>query len=624
MPLENLGPYKLATLLGRGGMGAVYAARNATTGEEAAVKLLAPHLTDDANFRERFKIEVETLKKLLHPNIVQLFGYGEEAGHLFYAMELVPGRSLQDELNAGRRFNWREVTRIGIDVAKALKHAHDRGVIHRDLKPANLLIDSHDHVKLTDFGIAKLYGGTQITADGGVLGTADYMSPEQAEGKQASSRADLYSLGSVLYTLLAGHPPFAGKTLPEVIHGVRFEKPAAIRRLAPDTPEAFEGIIMQLLEKEPQRRVPTALALVNRLKSMEHALSLDTRIGDPGEEPGVLVAEQPPGDSGQTCSATSVRATAPLPDEPSDREYRVLGGVGATEIAAKKRGVPDFSAMAPAARPQTDLAGEPDDLAEPPAASATHFTTVSEAELRQAGARQAVDDAGWGQLLRSAALLAILVVGVGAIAWYGSRPASADTLYARIQAAAQADDEQRLLDVEGELQQFLEAFPDDARAGELRRYQEDVDLFRLQRRFDIRARRVGAAQSLTHVERAYLEAMQLAAGDPPAGLQKLRAIVALFASDGAKSSPAPENRGTAQCLDLARRQIERLEKSVAASVAEQRATILRKLAQADRLPASDRAAADEIRRAVLALYGDKSWAADLVARAREQIGQPPR
>src|SRR5262245_28881140 len=154
MPIEKLGPYQLEQLLGRGGMGAVYIGLNEATGQRAAVKLLANYLAEDATFRERFKQEIETLKRLLHPNIVQLFGFGEEDGHLYYVMELVTGRSLYDELNAGRRFAWREVARIGIAIAQALKHAHDRGVIHRDLKPANLLIDGQDHVKLADFGIA--------------------------------------------------------------------------------------------------------------------------------------------------------------------------------------------------------------------------------------------------------------------------------------------------------------------------------------------------------------------------------------------------------------------------------------------------------------------------------------
>src|SRR5262249_41357204 len=130
MALEKLGPYKLEKLLGRGGMGAVYVGVHETTGKRAAVKLLSGHLADDPTFRERFKQEIETLTRLLtpnHPNIVQIFAEGEEQGHLYYVMELVEGRCVQDELAIGRRFTWREVARIGIGIAQALKHAHDRG-----------------------------------------------------------------------------------------------------------------------------------------------------------------------------------------------------------------------------------------------------------------------------------------------------------------------------------------------------------------------------------------------------------------------------------------------------------------------------------------------------------------
>src|SRR3954468_6202297 len=245
MALEKLGPYKLERLLGRGGMGAVYVGRHESTGDRAAVKLLSGHLAEDPTFRERFHQEIETLKRLLHPNIVQLHGYGEEDGQLYYVMELVEGRSLQDELLAGRRFEWREVTRLGIAIAHALKHAHDRGIIHRDLKPANLLIDAQEHIKLADFGIAKLYGGANVTAEGGMLGTADYMAPEQASGKPVSSRCDLYSLGSVLYALLTGKPPFAADTMVEVIAALQSETAVSVRRMAPDTPEELDNIILQ-------------------------------------------------------------------------------------------------------------------------------------------------------------------------------------------------------------------------------------------------------------------------------------------------------------------------------------------------------------------------------------------
>src|SRR5262245_62081360 len=326
MPLEKLGPYKIEKLLGRGGMGAVYQGINSQTGERAAVKLLSVHLADDPGFRERFKQEIETLKRLLHPNIVQLFGYGEEDDHLFYVMELIQGRSLQDELSAGRRFSWREVARIGVSVAQALKHAHDRGIIHRDLKPANLLIDQQDQVKLTDFGIAKLYGGTNVTAEGGVLGTADYMAPEQADGKHVTSRCDLYALGSVMYALLTGKPPLGGRSVLEAIAALKNDAPIPVRRLAPDTPEEFERIIDQLLEKDPQKRIPTALAVANRLKAMEHGLSLETRVLESEE-----LATDPQIDSENPSTASAKTAvgdissqpTASVEEPPAEGEYRL-------------------------------------------------------------------------------------------------------------------------------------------------------------------------------------------------------------------------------------------------------------------------------------------------------------
>ncbi|MEX2027761.1 MAG: serine/threonine-protein kinase, partial [Pirellulaceae bacterium] len=214
MELRQLGPYELGETLGKGGMGSVYAATDTLTGQRVAVKALTPHLAQAEGFRERFEAEIESLKTLRHEGIVRLFGYGEEHGTLFYSMELVEGTSLEEELQRGRRFHWRDVIGIAIQLCRALKHAHDHGVIHRDLKPANVLINSSDQVKLADFGIARLFGNTQLTTAGGVLGTADYMSPEQADGRPITDRCDQYSLGGVMYALLAGRPPFRAKSLP--------------------------------------------------------------------------------------------------------------------------------------------------------------------------------------------------------------------------------------------------------------------------------------------------------------------------------------------------------------------------------------------------------------------------
>ena len=176
-------------------MGTVYEGVHAETGEPAAVKLLAESLVHEPDFRHRFEAEIETLRKLNHPNIVRLFGFGEEGEHLFYAMELVTGSSLEKELGRGRIFSWREVLGIGIELAQALRHAHDRGVIHRDIKPGNLLLTAEGQVKLSDFGIARLFGSRGQTTAGSVLGTAEFMAPEQADGRAGRSAQRPLQLG---------------------------------------------------------------------------------------------------------------------------------------------------------------------------------------------------------------------------------------------------------------------------------------------------------------------------------------------------------------------------------------------------------------------------------------------
>ena len=334
----KLGPYRIERMLGRGGMGTVYAGVHEETGQRAAIKSLSMSVEADDNLRERFLTEIETLKKLKHPNIVELYGDGEDNGQLFYVMELVEGKTLQEQLQAGVRFDWQEVVRIALDVCQALKHAHDRGVIHRDLKPANLLRAPAGQIKLSDFGIAKLFGAAQLTAHGSVVGTADYMAPEQAEGNPVTNRTDLYSLGAVLFTLLARRPPFTGSSLPQVFHKLRCEEAPPVRRCAPHVPAELELIIQQLLKKDPNERIPTALALSNRLRAMQHALQrsdddLEIAVaplgdGHPHEDPTRIVEEPGP--------SAAVAPTAIIPD-PSASSVSSGRGNDATLLSAHER-----------------------------------------------------------------------------------------------------------------------------------------------------------------------------------------------------------------------------------------------------------------------------------------------
>ena len=309
---ERLGPYRIVRKIGRGGMGMVFLGVDDAAEQTAAVKLLPSDMAQ-SDFRERFKAEIETLRKLNHPNIVQIFGYGEQDEQIFYAMEFVSGSSLEEQLGRGRAFQWREVARIGIEVARALRHAHDRGVIHRDIKPGNLLLTEEGMIKLSDFGIARLFGNARLTGAGNVLGTAEFMPPEQAEGRPVDPRSDLYSLGAVLYVLLARRPLFNVKSFLEMLEKQRSEKPAPLRSVAADVPADFEQIIHRLLEKDPERRYGTATVLERRLESMLEELTLPA-----SETQHVTVDPAPVGSSAGAISpidplAVTVAATHPVP-----------------------------------------------------------------------------------------------------------------------------------------------------------------------------------------------------------------------------------------------------------------------------------------------------------------------
>jgi hypothetical protein len=272
---ERLGPWIIEEELGHGGMGSVWRARRAPDApgepEVAAIKVLAPELAADPGLRERFQREIEILQKLSHPNIVKLLDSSTEGNRVWFAMEYVPGQSLETVREDRGRLTWQEVLQIALEVAPALRHAHNHGVIHRDLKPSNLILGPESTIKLTDFGIASLFSGPHITVAGAVVGTAEYLSPEQAAGKQVTPRSDLYSLGVVLYTLVTGRTPFEGE-LVDLLHKHRFAQPESPSRWVPELPADFEDIICELLEKDPGRRPPDAGVLGRRLEGLRRRM----------------------------------------------------------------------------------------------------------------------------------------------------------------------------------------------------------------------------------------------------------------------------------------------------------------------------------------------------------------
>jgi serine/threonine-protein kinase len=270
---DHLGKWVIYQQLGRGGMGRVYLAQEEIGGRQVALKVLAAELAQEAGFLARFQLEIETLSQLDHPNIVRFYEAGFENGLYFYAMEYVDGKSLDDLLDERDRLPWSEVLDIALQICPALKHVHDHGVIHRDLKPANILLTSDSIVKLTDFGIAKVFAQGHLTATGGVVGTAEFLSPEQAAGKPVTKRSDLYSLGIVLYTLLIGRPPFTGESFVELLHKHRYAQFDAPAKIIPELPYEIDEVICNLLEKDPAARPPDCAVLARQLDSIRRKLA---------------------------------------------------------------------------------------------------------------------------------------------------------------------------------------------------------------------------------------------------------------------------------------------------------------------------------------------------------------
>ena len=276
MALEKIGPYEFLGLLGRGGMGSVYRGRHRETGEMHAVKVLSPNVSHESHFRSRFESEIQALIKLDHPNIVRILSYGQEEGILFFAMELVEGKSLFQLQKKGQRFDWREILSIARETARGLRHAHDRGIIHRDLKPGNLMMPiaengEHGQVKITDFGIAKRFGSSHNTGEN-VLGTMDFMSPEQAKGQPVTIRSDLYSLGTVMFTLMSGKPPFSANSVEESLRNLTRVPAPPVSSVVPDVPRELDRLIQKLMAKRPEERIPTAQALLYQIEKTEDSL----------------------------------------------------------------------------------------------------------------------------------------------------------------------------------------------------------------------------------------------------------------------------------------------------------------------------------------------------------------
>jgi len=267
---RTLGEFEILELLGRGGMGAVYKGRQTSLDRLVAVKILPRAFSSDTRYVERFRREARSAAAVRHPNIIEIHAIGEAEGYPFIAMEFIDGETLRARLKREGRLEPQRAMDVLKQTASALERAHDAGILHRDIKPSNILIDTHDLVKVADFGLAKReHGDVSVTQTGHVLGTALYMPPETARGEPFDARSDLYSLGATFYHALASRAPFEAATTAELVVKHVEASPPPLQQIAPEAPPALCRIIHRLLRKNPQERYASATELLEALAKAE-------------------------------------------------------------------------------------------------------------------------------------------------------------------------------------------------------------------------------------------------------------------------------------------------------------------------------------------------------------------
>lgn len=279
---QNVGHYRIISLVGKGGMGEVYRARDIKLDRAVALKILPADVSTDAERMRRFVREAKAASALNHPNVATIYEIGEANGMVFIAMEYVEGKTLATKIS-GRPLTLNEIVEIGSQIADALEEAHDKGITHRDIKPANVMLNERGQVKVLDFGLAKIAPPSSQavssdistlakTASGVVLGTVPYMSPEQALGREVDQRSDLFSLGVTLYEMATGQSPFAGANTVETLDRILHAQPEAMTRFNNEIPADLERIVNKCLDKDPERRYQTGKKLLIDLKDLHHKL----------------------------------------------------------------------------------------------------------------------------------------------------------------------------------------------------------------------------------------------------------------------------------------------------------------------------------------------------------------
>jgi serine/threonine protein kinase len=296
--MASFGRYEILDKLGEGAMGVVYRARDTAIGRIVALKMLSAELGAEEELHQRFQREAEAIGRLNHPNVVTVYDLGHAEGQLYMAMELLEGDDLRSLIETRAEIPLADRVRILMQICDGLGYAHSRGVVHRDVKPANIHVSAGGKVKLLDFGLARVAARETITRRGVILGTPDYMAPEQATGKGVDHRSDVFSAGAVFYEFLTLEKPFKGKTLHAVLYQIIQEEPDPLLTVNPEVPVRLAALVHGMLRKDPDQRYASLDDVGRELAGIHDALrrsrsrsALPQPSGPPGEEARAGVRE---------------------------------------------------------------------------------------------------------------------------------------------------------------------------------------------------------------------------------------------------------------------------------------------------------------------------------------------
>jgi eukaryotic-like serine/threonine-protein kinase len=332
---ERIGRYEVKQLLGQGAMGSVYEALDPLIERVVALKTINLALSNNERevFQARFFREAKSIGRLNHPNIVMVYDVGEDEGNAYIAMEFLSGQTLRDVIDSGVVLPLARIRDMALAIAEGLAYAHANGVVHRDIKPANIMVLPDQNVKIMDFGIAQLPTGSQ-TIHGTVLGSPKYMAPEQITGKTVDGRADVFSLGAMVYELLVGRVPFDAESLSSIMYKIVHESAQSPSQISARIPAAFDAVVMRALAKDPSARFQTASDFARSLQALElkneSIAATPARAATKEQSANEATIVLPPLESVQTSNANALTTGAP---EPID---------STTELPQKRRISPIF------------------------------------------------------------------------------------------------------------------------------------------------------------------------------------------------------------------------------------------------------------------------------------------